>query len=202
MGIVFGAKGGRSISATLSRIPDAPGIYAWHNSLANALPHDDPSANLAALTRLIEKPHCLERRARLGPAHEVSLSSKRTLNKSEQLLEALSSSSFLDALKTALTFSVFLQAPLYIGKASKSLRARVGQHLHHKTPLAERLAVAGIDITECSVLYIQSQTPSLRTEHEDNQNDNIHPTLESDDELLFEEVASKLFLPTFTQRFG
>lgn len=204
VGIIFGAKGGRAPEATLSRIPDAPGIYAWHNSYTHALRHKTPQDNLLELSRLVERPHCIERRARVGPAHEVSLTPKRTLNKCDQLIEALADPQFVDTLKTALDFSVFFQAPLYIGKASTSLRNRIEQHLRKKTPLAERLALAGIDLAECSVLYIQSQVqegPPMQTP-QSHQCEAETTASEPDDELLFEEVVSKLFLPTFSHRFG
>jgi hypothetical protein len=177
----------------LRRIPHVPGVYAWHRSYHQIITSLSSEDCLSQIRTEINKDHCLPRSAKLGPLYQVRLKSKRHLGKQTAIEEALRHSTFRESVNSALQAAMLFQAPLYIGKASLSLRTRTEQHLDGTSGLKERLNNAGVDIRRCSLIIIESAQSSAPP-HE--------TATHGDTELLFEEILSKLFLPTFTEKYG
>lgn len=223
--VIHPSSGGDRSRSLLGRVPDLPGAYAWHRGYRNLVNADDPDSFLVRFREEVQKPHCVARRARLGPAYRVSLESSRQLSKLDALESALARPGFMSGLQSVLMLSVFLQAPLYVGKASVSLKSRAKQHLDGSSGLKERLRRAGEDLSCCSLLIIQSSawgkvdvdwdddSSRLRLQSRESTNEQ-EPEVQSNgseidevgeqgmDELLCEEVLSRLFLPTFTVRYA
>jgi hypothetical protein len=98
------------------------------------------------------------------------------------------------------------QQPLYVGKAI-DLQRRIKQHLQTKSDLRSRLDEAKIELDRCRLLIVfvdrsaLNELPildaaSVADGAEDEQPDALAL------ELVMEELFSKLFLPSFTQRYG
>ena len=88
-----------------------------------------------------------------------------------------------------LNLGVLLQAPLYIGK-SKNVKKRMETHLSDDSPLSLRLAEHNLNISDTALLVIP-------------MDGDINLNLDNmDDELLYEELFSRLFNPTFNLRIG
>ena len=210
--VVRGACIGGGVEAFVARVPDRPGVYVWHQDHTHLAKTDQPRELVRNLAQSISAPHCLPRRASLGPAFAVSLESSRALRKSGELEEALKGRAFKQSLQEILGLSMFLQAPLYVGKASQSLRVRVRQHLDGSSGLRARLEEAEIVLRKCTVLFVESPTSALPPESKPGSDDALPhqgdhpgddcPPPQPREELLLEELISKLFLPTFSQRYA
>lgn len=86
--------------------------------------------------------------------------------------------------------ATFLQAPLYIGKASDRLAERVWEHVNRDTDLWNRLEKAGLSLQDCLLVYVPIS----------NSND-----IESDLTPLvqvIEDIITKLSRPGFVRRSG
>lgn len=177
--------------AVIEQVSRAAGVYAWYHKFSPPPPEATSGADfLRYLIRLLELPHALPREAPLKPLWQVHLHSSRNLTKAKEealgrLCEVPQFRAFLA--QTLSQHCVLLQQPLYIGKAG-CLQERITQHLRGQTLLRKRLLKAGIDIRRSVLLYIT--TPALAVELQDDQ------------ELVVEDLLSRLFLPSFTQRYG
>lgn len=177
-------KGTQAIQA---RLPEgAGGVYAWYKSFHNLT--NEPSSKHEFhknLQKELENKQFLPRKTHLPPQYGIELFSDPVLSDSKKALieKNCQSDDFVNVLKEAFTFSIFMQTPLYVGKTN-NFRTRVGDHLSGKSKLRQRLSQADIDIKKCLFLYIT-------TKHNDD-----------DHELAIEEVMSRLFTPSFTKRYG
>jgi hypothetical protein len=112
-----------------------------------------------------------------------------------------------------------LQQPVYIGKA-RNLCGRIGEHLRQGSILRTRLEEAGHKIEDCRLLIILTSESGLsnntnssrieslsgiNTSDSDTFLEDGSSTLDPDvldTELLVEDILSRLFLPSFTLRYG
>lgn len=177
--------------AALSRIPDGvPGIYAWIRNIQMPTSSDDFEE---ALIAEISQPKFAPREGLIKPYYGVKISSHGELSsgKRQRLRDAMKRDDFRDDIRSALSLSVLLQTPLYIGKTN-NLRRRMSEHLDDVSPLRARFKNASIDIEACSILVFPIDAQ-------------IAESSDSDDESfqdLYEEVFSRLFLPQFSLRIG
>ncbi len=186
--------------AVLQRISAGQaGIYAWFRSFQF---RESPAEFAEDLLAAVEAPKFQARTGTLAPYYEVSLRSKSYMSESKQkaLRDALRSEEFNSALRFSLDWAMLLQAPLYVGK-SVDLKGRITQHLRAGSPLRERLMEVGIDIEKCHLLIVP--LPESNEAAKDADEENLHD-VESEfaQELIFEEVFSRLFNPSFTIRLG
>lgn len=106
--------------------------------------------------------------------------------------------------------ALLFQQPLYIGKAT-DLYLRIRNHLGEGSILRERLRIAGHNIDRCRLLIVRTSddSSSFATETIDEDECGSEFFEESDSEFsevdlenLLEDILSRLFLPSFTLRYG
>ncbi len=90
----------------------------------------------------------------------------------------------------ALEVATFLQAPLYVGKASNRLAERVWEHVNRRSDLWSRLEQVGLSLQDCLLVYVPIS----------NLNDvdgNLTPL-----EQLVEDIITRLSRPGFVRSSG
>ncbi|PSB22821.1 hypothetical protein C7B76_02590 [filamentous cyanobacterium CCP2] len=192
----------RGVNAILSRIPqNLNGIYALYRRFSfNEKAFDDPEVFIAAILEEIYKDHCAEREGQLPPMYRVALRSGTTFAKADSLKRFAASKPFRKLVLTLLENSLVFQQPLYIGKAT-NLQNRIRNHLSEGSRLRERLSLAGHNIDQCRLLLVGiSSEPSKLSDTDTENFDSELP--EAEPELLVEDILSRLFLPSFTLRYG
>jgi hypothetical protein len=176
------------------------GIYAWFRGFDL---RDGEQEGLTDLFDAISAPKFQKRSGYLSPYYDVSISSRSVLpeGKRKAISTAFHRPEFREYLGIALKWSILFQAPLYIGK-SIDLRARIDTHLKAESPLRNRLREASVEIDNCLLLLLP--VPKFRgdDEGESDSTNSLGESVELEDELLFEEIFSRLFNPTFTLRIG
>lgn len=190
-------------SAVLERIPsDESGIYAWFRAFRFRA---DPDAFADDLIDAINSPKFQPRTGDVAPYYQIAIRSKSFISerKERSLRVALREPSFLSAMQFALDWSLLFQSPLYVGK-SANLRARVAAHLRHGSPLRDRLRESGIDIDKTHLLLVPTPMPPDVTysSFAETDFDPVGEDQEFSYEVLFEEVFSRLFNPSFSLRIG
>ena len=201
----------RGNSALLSRIPgNVAGVYAWYRRFElKSTAIDDPEVFAASILNELSKEHCASREARLPPAHKIRLQPETSFTKEGVLREFAADTAFRKLLLMLLDNSLIFQQPLYIGKAN-NLHSRVRSHLREESLLRERLMTAGHNINRCRLLLIHTSdnTPifvSNGADEEDDFDNQGSEDCELSDlasERLVEDILSRLFLPSFTLRYG
>ncbi|MEH2069406.1 MAG: GIY-YIG nuclease family protein [Nostoc sp.] len=201
----------RGNSAVLSRIPNnIGGVYAWYRRFEiepNAI--NDPDIFVNYILKELNKDHSASRETRLPPIHKIKLEPDTCFSKESLLKELAADSSFRELLFMLLSNSLIFQQPLYIGKA-KNLYSRIRSHLSEGSILRERLAKAGHKISRCRLLIIHTSYgySSIVSDEINKENDFEH---ELDEEYeyselasdkLVEDILSRLFIPSFTLRYG
>lgn len=199
----------RGNSAVLSRIPNnIGGVYAWYRRFeidANAI--NDPEIFVNYILGELTKDHSAPRETRLPPAYRIRLESDTSFSKELLLKELAADSSFRQLLFMLLNNSLIFQQPLYIGKAT-NLYSRIHSHLREGSLLRERLASAGHKINRCRLLIIHTSYNTSNVvadgfdEYDLNNNDEDYECSELSSDKLIEDILSRLFLPTFTLRYG
>lgn len=187
--------------AILDRICEGQsGIYAWFRAFQFRDSSEDFGHDLLSAIRA---PKFQSRKGYLAPYYEVSLHSRSYMpeGKERSLKEALKDETFLSAMKFALEWAILFQAPLYVGK-SANLRERVGQHLEDGSDLRLRLAEADINIESTYLLLVPTPTRNVNTSGEQDVPQEASDAAPISYEVLFEEVFSRLFNPSFTIRLG
>tara|TARA_R100000027_G_scaffold163_1_gene173 strand:- start:21430 stop:22044 length:615 start_codon:yes stop_codon:yes gene_type:complete len=177
------------IADAVSRIPsNQAGIYFWFRAF-NYPNQREGFSN--ALKKDLDSPKFPTRTGQVKPYFEVSIGSSSGISKgkSNQLDKALKQDTFRDHLRNLLNLSVIFQAPLYIGK-SKDIRQRVESHLSEASILQDRLSQCNLDIEQTALLVMPME------EHIELGLDDF------DDELLYEEIFSRLFNPLLNLRIG
>lgn len=195
----------------LSRIPNnIGGVYAWYRRFEiepNAV--NDPDIFVNYILKELNKDHSASRETRLPPIHKIKLEPDTCFSKELLLKELAADSSFRELLFMLLSNSLIFQQPLYIGKA-KNLYYRIRSHINEGSILRERLATAGHKINRCRLLIIHTSysNSSIAPDdmNEDNDLDNEFNEESEYSELatdkLVEDILSRLFLPSFTLRYG
>ncbi|OUL23376.1 hypothetical protein BV372_29910 [Nostoc sp. T09] len=195
----------------LSRIPNnIGGVYAWYRRFEihpDAINNPDIFVN--SILKELYKDHSAARETRLPPVHRIKLQPETYFSKELLLKELATDSSFRELLFTLLSNSLIFQQPLYIGKAN-NLYSRIRKHLSEGSVLRERLSAAGHKINRCRLLTIYTSYSNLsfvnddiNEENElDNQFDEEYENSELASDQLVEDILSRLFLPSFTLRYG
>lgn len=205
----------RGIDAVLSRIPKSfSGVYAWYRCFElNPAANQNPEIFVSLILSELYKDHCAPRSARLPPSHRVMLQAETSLSKEkESILRRLSANqSFRELVLTLLDNALLFQQPLYIGKAT-NIYIRIRNHLREGSILRERLRMAGHNIDGCKLLVVGTsyESSSFTTENIDDQDEYDSELFEESDsefselelENLLEDILSRLFLPSFTLRYG
>jgi hypothetical protein len=199
----------RGNNAILSRIPDnIGGVYAWYRRFeidSNAI--DDPEIFVNYIIEELCKDHSAPRETRLPPAHRIRLQSETSFPKELLLKELAVDSFFRQLVFMLLDNSLIFQQPLYIGKTT-NLYSRIRSHLSEGSILRERLAAAGHKIHRCRLLIIHTYSDSSIVLNDFNDNHELHNQLEDSEcselssDKLIEDILSRLFLPSFTLRYG
>lgn len=190
--------------ALLGRIRnDFGGVYAWYRrfEIDEAI-INDPEKFIAYVLQELQKRHCVEREARLAPAHRITLSADSSFLKEDELKIWAKNPMFRRLLLNLLENAMLFQQPLYIGKAV-NLYKRIFNHLQPDSNLRSRLADAGHNIDKCRLLllYIPAELSKIEKAGETEESDDSEEA-QLPSELLIEDILSRLFLPTFTIRYG
>jgi len=201
----------RGTSALLSRIPKSiGGVYAWYRCFElDPSAKNDPEVFVASILNELYKDHCAPRETRLPPSHRIRLQSETSFSKESVLKEFAVDPSFRQLLLMILENSLIFQQPLYIGKAT-NLHSRILSHLREGGILCERLAAAGHNINRCKLLLIHTSysSSSLRLDDADEEDEIENQVSENCElseytsEMLVEDILSRLFVPSFTLRYG
>lgn len=200
----------RGNSAVLSRIPDnIGGVYAWYRRFeidANAI--NDPEVFVDYILGELCKDHSAPRETKLPPAHRIKLEAETSFTKELLLKELAADSSFRQLLFMVLNNSLIFQQPLYIGKAT-NLYSRIRSHIREGSILRDRLADAGHKINRCRLLVIHTSYNTNPVPDPVDEDDELDNQIEEDYECsklasdkLVEDILSRLFLPSFTLRYG
>ena len=197
----------RGIPAILNRIPDnMPGVYAWYRNFnIDSTANNNPETFVSNILHELYKSHCVTRETRLPPSHRLIVKPETILSqrKQEALKYYADNSDFRELLITLLNNCLLFQQPLYIGKAS-NLKTRISNHLGVESMLRKRLENAEHDLEECRLLLLfcsedtnYSTLESITIEEDgDCEVSHIEP------ETLIEDILSRLFLPSFTIKYG
>lgn len=175
-------------------VPTCGGVYAWFKKYLVPNPSTcSPEEFAEFLISEVAAPHCLPRSGKLPPLFSILLSSHRRFSagKLDALTEFCKLQEFRELIADSLTnYGILFQQPLYIGKAS-CFRDRISDHLTGQSDLKERLdKKAKIELRRCILVCLE--IPLW-------ENVTIETT---DANLLVEELLSKLFAPSFTERYG
>ena len=192
----------RGINALLSRIPqNLNGIYVWYRRFSfDRSAFDDPEVFVTAVLSEICKEHCVEREGQLPPIYKVLLKPYTSFYKEDSLRRLASNEAFRQLILTLLENSILFQQPMYIGKAT-NLHNRIRSHLREGSKLRERFNLAGHNIDHCRLLLVGM--PSELSSQYNQQDIDFEPEFsEVESELLVEDILSRLFLPSFTLRYG
>lgn len=197
----------RGMYAILNRIPDKmSGVYAWYrNFQIEASAIDNSEVFVSRILEELSKPHCVTRETRLPPSYRLIVKPETILphKKYEALKYYADAPHFRELLITLLNNCLLFQQPLYIGKAV-NLRNRIRNHLGIESLLRERLKEAEHDIEKCRLLilgypenlnYLTSEKIDIEEEQE-SELSQLAP------EALIEDILSRLFLPSFTIKYG
>jgi hypothetical protein len=185
----------------LAMIPSGSGgVYAFFLPLAPTGFADSSSTTLShAFAAQIKKPRFPSRQANLPPSHAILLKSRVRLPEPKRaaLEAALALDHFRDYLSRVLHYDFLFSSPLYIGKAD-SFRARLQEHLDGTSGLRAQLHEHGIQLSHTKLLLLT--VPTRDTSAEPPTDTNTDTSMQNN--LLMEDLISRLALPGFTRRIG
>jgi|SRR5919199_6646259 hypothetical protein len=192
----------RGINAILSRIPqNLNGIYVWYRRFSfDKSAFDDPEVFVTAVLSEICKEHCIEREGHIPPIYRVLLQPYTSFHKEDSLRRLASNEAFRQLILTLLENSILFQQPMYIGKAT-NLHNRIRSHLREGSKLRERFDLAGHNIDQCRLLLV-GMPPQLSNQYNQQDSDFEPEFPELESEQLVEDILSRLFLPSFTLKYG
>jgi hypothetical protein len=197
----------RGTEALLSRIPkNKGGVYAWYRYFdLDRKAREDPDRFVNFILQELDKEQFASRETRLPPAHKITLQSDTYFAKKSVLQELSLDPSFRKLIFMLLDKSLIFQQPLYIGKAT-NLYSRIYTHLKEGSILGDRLAKSGHNISQCRLLVIQTSdcSSNINIEEiiEDESTSEDIEFSQPPSEQLVEDILSRLFLPSFTLRYG
>ncbi|HEY9769447.1 MAG TPA: hypothetical protein V6C71_13290 [Coleofasciculaceae cyanobacterium] len=197
----------RGVSAILNRIPDnMSGVYAWYrNFKIDDSAINNPEVFVSSILQELYKPHGVTRETRLPPSHRLIVKPETIFSEHKQkaLKDYANNDLFRELLITLLNNCLLFQQPLYIGKAS-NLKNRIRNHLGVESVLRERLKDAEHNLEQCRLLILSCSENLNYCSSEDieaeQNNESEFPQLEP--EALIEDILSRLFLPSFTNKYG
>ena len=197
----------RGTDAILNRIPNRiSGVYAWYrNFQLSASAADNSEVFVSSILEELFKPHCITRETRLPPSHKLIIEPKTVLseNKKEALRYYADNPVFRELLISLLNNCLIFQQPLYIGKAV-NLKNRIRNHLNVDSLLRTRLQEAEHDIEECRLLIIgcSEDLNYINLDSVNTEEDEESEISQLTPEVLIEDILSRLFLPSFTIKYG
>lgn len=194
--------------SAIDRIPDnIAGTYAWFRTYHYS---EEPEKLCEQLMKDMVAQKFIKRTGTIKPFYEVTIESKSWFSdgKKAKLKSALMDPVFKRGLLDVLRGSILLQNPLYIGKAS-NIKKRIESHLKTGSVLRERFKSAMIEFEMTQLLIIPNATIEDHVNSIDmvDYNEDVDE-IASDEmpydsyELLYEEIYSRLFNPSFTIRLG
>ncbi len=186
-----------------------PGIYAWFRTHRFS---GSPAEIVTQIVNEAQSPKFLAREGAVEPYFNVKVSSRGNFSpsKTAALEAAMEDKQFRDGLLQAFKWSIFFQTPLYIGKAG-CLQTRIRSHLKPDSILRSRLRDAGIDLSNTLLLIIPTNDSPVETEvatHTFVEDDSPEVdgeeggSQETEKELLYEEIFSRVFSPAYSKRLG
>lgn len=203
--LLYNLSSMQGTQALFNRIPDNfGGVYAWYRHFdIDPASKSNPEVFVSAILNELYKPHCATRETHLPPSTKLIVEPETVFPKQYALKKLAADRSFRELLLMLLNNSLLFQQPLYIGKANNLLQ-RIRSHLYEGSTLRERLKVAKHDIDKCKLLLIltsvsefASNTGSYETEENaESEFSELEP------EKLIEDILSRLFLPSFTIKYG
>ena len=197
----------RGTEALLSRIPkNKGGVYAWYRYFElDPKANEDPDVFVKSILQELDKEQFASRETRLPPAHRIILQSDTSFAKESILRELSLDPAFRKLIIMLLSNSLIFQQPLYIGKAT-NLYSRIYTHLKEDSILSDRLAKSGHNINQCRLLVIHTSDCSSNLDINEIVKDEIiseeFELYQLPSEQLVEDILSRLFLPSFTLRYG
>lgn len=178
-------------------LPNITAVYAWFRDLT--LSNEDLASEEKFVNTIMQ---WLKDPLPLAENHEADISLFYKLGitvKSENLPEKREHSLKQYAAKEdirreiahVLEAATFLQAPLYVGKASNRLAERVWEHVSRRnSELWNRLEQVGLSLQDCLLVYVPISSF-------DNVDSNLIPL-----EQLVEDIITRLSRPGFVRRSG
>ena len=177
-------------------LPNVTAVYAWFRDLT--LSEEILASEEKFINTILQ---WLEDPLPLAENHEADISLFYKLGltvKSENLLEERENSLRQYAtneyirkeIGRALEAATFLQAPLYVGKASNRLADRVWEHINRQSDLWDRLEQVGLSLQDCLLVYVPI-----------SNFDDVVPDL-IPLERLVEDIVTKLSRPGFVRQSG
>ena len=182
------------------------GVYAWYrNFKIDAAAQNNSEIFVSSILEELGKPHCITREIYFPPSHRliVKPETRFSKHKQEALKQYANNFFFRELLITLLNNCLLFQQPLYIGKAS-NLRTRIQNHLSVESILRERLKEAKHDIEQCRLLVLicSENICSFASENTEIEEDGDSEVPQLEPEQLIEDILSRLFLPSFTIKYG
>ena len=181
----------------LRALPNATAVYAWFRDLT--LSNEDLASEekfVNTITRWLEDP------LPLSENHEADISLFYKLgitvkpknlpeNRIDSLKKYAAQENIREEIGRALEAATFLQAPLYVGKATNRLAERVWEHVSRRnSDLWNRLEQVGLSLQDCLLAYVQIT-------NFDDVDSNLTPL-----EELVEDIITRLSRPGFVRRSG
>lgn len=194
----------RGIDAVTSRIPETwSGVYVWYRSfIPDSKLVEDPEKFFEFILEELYKKHCSSREASIPPSYGIVLKPQIFFPKQDLLRKFSKDKSFRELVLSLLDNALIFQQPLYIGK-SEDLRSRIKSHLKETSVLRSRLREANHEIDQCKLLLIKTgEYFSKIAEDIDELDIDEGEIPEKESEQLIEDILSRLFLPSFTLRYG
>lgn len=197
----------RGTDAILNRIPDnMSGVYAWYrNFQLDASATDNADIFVSNILDELYKPHCVTRETRLPPSYRLIVKPETIFppKKQQALKHHADDPHFRELLITLLNNCLLFQQPLYIGKAV-NLKTRISNHLSIESRLRGRLKEAQHDIEQCRLLILgcSENLNYLPLENIDTEEEEENEISQLASEDLIEDILSRLFLPSFTIKYG
>lgn len=196
----------RGIDAVLSRVPETwSGVYVWYRSfVSDSKLVEDPERFSEFILEELYKKHCSSREASIPPSYGVVLKPQSLFPKEDLLRKFSKDKSFRELVLCLLDNALIFQQPLYIGK-SENLRSRISSHLKETSVLRSRLREANHEIDQCKLLLIKTGEYQLKIDKDIDEtviDEDESELPEKESEKLIEDILSRLFLPSFTLRYG
>ena len=181
----------------LRALPNITAVYAWFRdlTLSNEV-LDSEEKFVDTIMQWLEDPLPLSenQEADISIFYRLGLivkSENLSANREHSLRQYASKESIRQEIGSVLEAATFLQAPLYIGKATNRLADRVWEHVSRRnSKLRNRLEQVGLLLDECLLVYVP--IPNF---------DVVDSDLISL-ELLIEDIITKLSRPGFVRRSG
>ncbi len=181
----------------LRALPNATAVYAWFRDLTlsnEELASQEKFVN--TIMQWLEDPLPLteNQEADISIFYKLGLT-VTSENLPERRIDSLKKYAAKENIRQeighALEAATFLQAPLYVGKATNRLAERVWEHVSRRnSELWDRLEQVGLSLQDCLLVYVPIS-------NFDDVDSNLTPL-----EQLVEDIITRLSRPGFVRRSG